>query len=67
MKLLAIFSMVLCPIFGQELVKVKIGMMLPKESVILKPTIGYGRSAGALTLALKRVESEQLLNNVNIT
>ncbi len=45
--------------------EVKIGMILPKENVYLKPTVGFGTSAGALTIAIERIKREHLLDGAN--
>lgn len=45
-------------------VKVKIGLMLPKEDPYLKPKIGFGTSAGAVRIAINRIRKEHLLDSV---
>ncbi len=46
---------------------IKVGLILPKENVALKPTIGFGTTAGAITLALRRIKDEKLLEGANFT
>ncbi len=49
------------------MMEIKIGLMIPKDNAILKPTIGYGTSAGAITLAMEKIDEEHLLDNVNFS
>ena len=44
-----------------------VGMMLPKDNPLLKPTVGFGTSAGAITLAIQRINQEHLLDGANWT
>ncbi len=46
---------------------IKVGLVLPKENVALKPTVGFGTTAGAITLALQRIKEEKLLEGANFT
>ncbi len=46
---------------------VKVGLVLPKDNVALRPTIGFGTSAGAITLALQRIQEEKLLEGANFS
>ena len=46
-------------------IPIKVGLMLPKDNIYLKPTIGFATSASACSIALERVAKEQLLINVN--
>ena len=49
---------------NSSLQNVSIGLMLPEGVPYLENRIGYGSSAGALVLAMKRIEREQLLPDV---
>ena len=47
--------------------QLKIGVLMAKDNPNFDTTIGFSRSAGGLTVALRRIEAEQLLPDFNIT
>ncbi len=47
--------------------EIKVGLMLPKTNAYLKPAVGFGTSAGAITLALQRIRDEKLLEGANFS
>jgi hypothetical protein len=48
-----------------NMIDIKIGVFFPQHSVAYQPLIGYNNSAGAINLALDRIQQEQLTPNVN--
>uniref|UniRef100_A0A914YPU6 Guanylate cyclase n=1 Tax=Panagrolaimus superbus TaxID=310955 RepID=A0A914YPU6_9BILA len=48
-------------------VRLKVGLLFPNATYRLRTLMGFGQSAPAITLALKRVQEERMLPNVNFT
>lgn len=44
---------------------IRVGLILPKNVQFLTTKMGFGTSAGAVTVALERVRREQLLPGAN--
>jgi hypothetical protein len=68
MKLLCIalvFTQVVCQ---EELLTVRAGFMFPNDlGKITTKNIGFAQTAGAVKLAIDKIEADQLLPNVNWT
>uniref|UniRef100_A0AC34FJ80 Receptor ligand binding region domain-containing protein n=1 Tax=Panagrolaimus sp. ES5 TaxID=591445 RepID=A0AC34FJ80_9BILA len=45
----------------------KIGVLIAKDNPSFDSTIGFSRAAGGLTVALRRIQDEQLLKGYNLT
>ncbi len=48
-----------------NMIDIKIGVFFPTNSVRYQSRMGYNTSAGAINLALDRIQQEQLTPNVN--
>ena len=51
----------------EPLSQIKVGMLFPEGNPDYQSLYGYSSSASAVTIALDRITSEQLLPNINIT
>ncbi len=62
-----IFSLLftLFSIHEANIIQIKIGLFFPADSTTFQPTMGYNTSAGAINLALDRIQQEQLIPNIN--
>ena len=48
-----------------NIIQIKIGLFFPADSTTYQPMMGYNISAGAINLALDRIQQEQLIPNIN--
>uniref|UniRef100_A0AAF5D181 Guanylate cyclase n=1 Tax=Strongyloides stercoralis TaxID=6248 RepID=A0AAF5D181_STRER len=52
-------------IFGYPKTDISLGFLFPKNSLLLKPTSGFDRSVGVVSLVFEQIQKEKLLPNYN--
>lgn len=67
-KLFTVLFLIFVNIFPIKTVEIiKVGLLIPKDDVILSRDCGMYNSYGAIPLAIDRIVTEQLLNNYNFS